>query len=365
MRQFLNKYLLALNLLVIYTVVLFIIAPHFRHSTRVLYFNNLDLNTVSEPLNSKVTDQEQNKAWIVDRQWMLLKVSSAKTEYYTNDRKSLFLRSIINTLYKFQFLGSYIIPNGEYVIDFVDEVKDETYWPLMSFSSTRELVAKEQVVLMPDFEAANGYKPLFGHIDYEINNFPWESKIPKIFFRGSATGSTPEITNIYDVPRIKFLELTKNISFVDAGLSSYTEWQWNAKALAELKTKFALKDFVKPDASLRYKYLLDINGNSCSLSRMAWILYSNGLLMKQQSNKVQWYYDQLLPYVHYLPIAEDFSNLQQQYDWAESHQAEVIAMTRNANKLATQVFSEAAVDMATVDAFKRYKRIVAKRKDVR
>jgi len=362
MRIFFNKYLLVFNLLVIYVLALFILAPYLRHSTRILSFDNLDLNTVSEPLKSKVLNIKQNKSWIVDRQWMLLKISKGKTEYYTNDYNSLFLQSIINTLYKFEFLNSYIIPTGEYIIDFVDEVKDEPYWPLMSFSSVSDLVDNEHVILMPDFEAANGYKPLFGHIDYVIDNFPWSSKVAKMFFRGSATGSNPEITNIYDVPRIKFLELTKNMSFVDAGLSSYTEWQWNPEVLKEVKKKFPLKNFIKPDASLHYKYMLDINGNSCSLSRMAWILYSNSLLMKQQSNKVQWYYHKLLPYVHYLPIAEDFSNIEQQYAWAESHQAEVVAMTRNANQFATQVFSEAAVDLATIDAFKRYKRLISKRR---
>jgi len=357
---------------VITTIALFtsaaLIAIKAFHSTPKVYiYGNLDLNSLSEPLRTDIAALKQQMPEVFALQWLIIRKGPNSVEYATTARPPEILRvaSIANSLSRLRFLRKAELAEGEYIISLSDGIAFASAWPIMAFSSTSELVANNKVVLMPDFEASKGYPGLLRIVDAGLKKFPWSQKINKIYFRGSATGSDLRTADINTIPRIQFMNLSKGLSFVDAGLTSYSAHQWNAKALAKLRQNFALVKPTSPADSLAFKYLLDIDGNACTFSRKAWILYSNSLLMKPASNKIQWYSHKLLPYVHYLPLNQDFSNLQQQYTWAESHQAEVIAITRNANALAAEVFSEEAVDSATLGAFAKYNKLMAQEKGLR
>jgi len=258
------------------------------------------------------------------------------------------------------------LPEGEYLIALDDGVNHELPWPVLAFASTKELVQQRMVVLMPDHDALGGYEYKFKYVQQAIHNYPWGKKQAKIFWRGTANGHDALNIDIYQHPRLnfmKFLSANQDLDFVDAGFTGYANWFSHyppyASSITEVKQKFPPKNMVTVMQSIQNKYLLDIDGNSCSYSRMAWILYSNSLLMKHSSNKVQWYYDQLQPNVHYLPISSDFSNLSQQFAWAESHQVEVITITANAHNLASAVFNKEAVLQATITAFEQYNQVTA------
>ncbi len=133
---------------------------------------------------------------------------------------------------------------------------------------------------------------------------------------------------------------------MDAGFTFYTP-QHNPNFRKLLVSAHSLKPRATVTESIKYKYLIDIDGNSCSYSRMAWILNSNSLLMKHTSSYKQWYYDQMQPYVHYLPIAENFSNLTEQYQWAEANSELAQAIAENGRKFAKQTFNENSI----LDAF--------------
>jgi len=66
---------------------------------------------------------------------------------------------------------------------------------------------------------------------------------------------------------------------------------------------------------LKYKYILDIDGWSSTWDGTFWKLYSGSILLKQKSIWKQWYYDELIEWVHYVPIENDFSNLNEQIEW--------------------------------------------------
>ena len=85
-----------------------------------------------------------------------------------------------------------------------------------------------------------------------------------------------------------------------------------------------------PEDHLKYKYLLSLDGNSATGTRVPWIMLSNSVLVKQESRKIQWYYDALKPYIHYVPLKEDLSNIFSQIAWMESHDQEVQGITKNA-----------------------------------
>ena len=66
---------------------------------------------------------------------------------------------------------------------------------------------------------------------------------------------------------------------------------------------------------LQFKYVLDIDGYASTYSGTFWKLYSGSVLLKQTSVWRQWYYDRLIPWVHYVPINNNFSDLSDKIEW--------------------------------------------------
>lgn len=60
---------------------------------------------------------------------------------------------------------------------------------------------------------------------------------------------------------------------------------------------------------LKYKYLLSADGTGASWKRIPFILFSNSLLFKPYSEKIQWFYDKLIPGVNFVQIKDDLSDL--------------------------------------------------------
>jgi hypothetical protein len=94
---------------------------------------------------------------------------------------------------------------------------------------------------------------------------------------------------------------------------------------------------------IQYKYLLDIDGWSSTWEATAWKLNSGSVILKTASGWNQWFSDKYLPWVHYVPVEDDFSNLQEQFAWCEAHQEECEAIIRRCKKLFQDVYRFSAV----------------------
>ncbi len=84
---------------------------------------------------------------------------------------------------------------------------------------------------------------------------------------------------------------------------------------------------------VNYKYILDIDGNSSTWDATAWKLNSGSVIFKTESRWRQWFYDDYSPWVHYVPIKDDFSNLQEMYQWCEGNQDKCRGIITNAKQL--------------------------------
>ncbi len=92
---------------------------------------------------------------------------------------------------------------------------------------------------------------------------------------------------------------------------------------------------------LKYKYQLLIDGNSCAYSRAYWQLFSNCAILKQSSPNLQWFYGLLKPYVHYIPLQNDLSDLPEKILWSKDHDKEVRKIISNAQMLAQENLKQA------------------------
>jgi hypothetical protein len=78
----------------------------------------------------------------------------------------------------------------------------------------------------------------------------------------------------------------------------------------------------------QYRYHIDIGGSSgTSWTGTIEKLALPGVLFHHVTPTKDWYHDHLVPWVHYIPVAPDLSDLHEKYEWAESHpnEAQLIA----------------------------------------
>ena len=90
---------------------------------------------------------------------------------------------------------------------------------------------------------------------------------------------------------------------------------------------------------VNYKYILDVDGNSNTWDATAWKLNSGSIIMKSDTVWRQFFYDEYLPWVHFIPIADDFSDIQEKYKWCEENQEECLKIIDNCKKLFQKIFT--------------------------
>ena len=111
--------------------------------------------------------------------------------------------------------------------------------------------------------------------------------------------------------------------------------------------------WIESKEMVEYKYILDMDGNACTWDATAWKLNSGSILFKVESGWRQWFYDSFHPCIHYVPIADDFSDLQEKYHWCEAHPAECETMISNAKDLFQEVYRFSTVVEYTRNALSK------------
>lgn len=129
---------------------------------------------------------------------------------------------------------------------------------------------------------------IFQYFNFTDNN-SYENKIDKVLFIGSDTGSLGEdLLN----ERIRFCKEVEPYEDIIAKISNFVHF--NNDMLNDLgvdKTKIE-SSFMPIDDQLKYKFILNINGNTSSWDRIPWGMYSNSYLLhlKSDFNEKNWYH---------------------------------------------------------------------------
>ena len=146
-----------------------------------------------------------------------------------------------------------------------------------------------------------------------VNDIPWEQKVGKAVWRGkygAIIHNTRSSTNDY----MKYALVSKhlNSTIVDAKFSKSTEHA----------PKEMIGLYMDMKAQLAYKYIISIEGNDVS-SGLKWMLFSNSVVFSPPFTMSSWAMeDTLQPFIHYIPIKRDMSNVEERIQWAESHPEE-------------------------------------------
>jgi hypothetical protein len=155
--------------------------------------------------------------------------------------------------------------------------------------------------------------------DVATNDTKWSLKIDKAVFRGSLSGYHG---NCMSSKRCRLVFQHGNSTLVDARLS---------RTLGRLPNTL---DGVKltgqgltMEQQLKYKAILVVEGNDVATG-LKWALLSNSVVMMQPPSHTSWAMEELLePWVHYIPLNEDFSDVEEKMQWIldNDEQAQLIA----------------------------------------
>ncbi len=214
--------------------------------------------------------------------------------------------------------------------------------PAFMMSKNNQSLYEKDKLLLPDafMIQDNMWKNLIIRIEEANLSNDWQNKKDKIFWRGGPHGSESKylynISNFDKLARLKlvlFSKLYPNI--IDAKfIASYGEFSKdkdgdNLKYVLDL-LEVQSSNRVSESEHLKYKYLVAIDGNTCPWLRVPWIMLSNSVLVKQETSNVEWFYSSLKPYVHYVPIKKDLTDIFDKIEWLKSHDEEAHKISINA-----------------------------------
>lgn len=219
----------------------------------------------------------------------------------------------------------------EFFVALHDGVDHNVYNPLnieiLTFGKNKFL----PYTLIPDiyYLTRNGYK------DSKRDIVPWDHKKDVMFWRGSSTGGHISWDNWKTIPRIKLVMMSKETpDILDARISDIVQIQENAKGLKDyLQHKGFVSNRIPFTEFHRYKYLINIDGNSCAWDSMFLKLKSNSVVFNIDNDNIQWYYDRLVPWKHYIPIKPDLSDLHLKFKWALANDDTVRRIAQESSEL--------------------------------
>jgi hypothetical protein len=206
--------------------------------------------------------------------------------------------------------------------------------PLFSFSKNQK--SDQKVILIPDPHMLGQHAYFTQQVIEGIKKYPWDKKEQKAFWRGQTTGGQfSSLDRYHESPRFKIVDWTR--THPDLVNAKFNGFAMSSPEIKELLIEQGHQgDTVPISEHLLYAYQIQVDGNTAAWSRMYWQLLSNSLMLKQDSDNIQWYYQALSPYRHYVPFNNDASDLIEKIEWARENPEQAQTIIRNATQFAQQ-----------------------------
>lgn len=194
-------------------------------------------------------------------------------------------------------------------------------YPLKCFGYAKK-DGQANVTLIPDFFfdgwASIGCDNYDAYMDEIVKNSFNPPMYNKLFWSGSL--------DIHPM-RVKFFEASK----VDDRLECLPI-NWKREELTAGK-KLAKDVVLELKEFNRYKYLIDLPCRGYS-GRFKALLFSGRPLFKvvppPNTQLKEYFYDDLKPFVHYIPVRNDLNDLNEQLNWAEDNYDKALEIAKNA-----------------------------------
>jgi hypothetical protein len=182
-------------------------------------------------------------------------------------------------------------------------------------------------IMIPDpFIQEDIYGKDIEKISEVADNLPFSDRHEIIKWRGRLSGpGYPDSDNCHCFPRYHFAKLAATVpSIIDARITNYANIP-NTTSGTALKAELdgllgGLVPEIAPWEFVAYKYLISFEGATTTWKRVANSLWTGSTLLLQHKWK-QFFYPGLVAWVHYVPIADDSSDLLDRYAWLRANPA--------------------------------------------
>ena len=181
-------------------------------------------------------------------------------------------------------------------------------------------IADDVNILIPDLYAMQNYK---GSIDRNnVDTLPFKKKINKIVFIGSTHG----MNTVEHNERVQLCKFAKDKSWIDSYISTIVNIpQKYAPQLADY-----MHDMMSQYEQYTYRHIASVDGNTACWDRVVWVMASNSVLWKMDSEDQCWYYPFLKPWVHYIPF--NLENLTETWERVKDDTEMHREIIKNANQ---------------------------------
>lgn len=210
---------------------------------------------------------------------------------------------------------------GTYVFGLEDAYQPGTYDHVLVFSKRK---GADTQVLMPDLYAMANYNGKLQVPDH----VPFFSKNDGAFFVGCTTGNTDPIQN----RRLQLCDWSHTHgshhgikAYVSHIVQMNTEDVYRAYPSAPSYVK---NDMIDIPEQLKFKYNINMDGNTCAWDRLAWILASQSVCLKERTSNVNWYYPLLEDGTHYIGF-DNFDEIPELLSSSSSHNPREIIQNAN------------------------------------
>ena len=195
--------------------------------------------------------------------------------------------------------------------------------PVFAFGK-HEMDSQSLLIPDPTFMQSRGHLADLARLDEVETSMSWFDKKPIVFWRGANSGlymNAPD-DNWKKASRMRLALVSKefnNLNVLDAAISKVVD-QGDEHFTKRVYELGVVKDYIPFEDFLSYRYQVDVDGISCAWLSCFLKLASKSLMLKVQSPYKQWYYGDLLPWKHYVPVASDLRDLIDVIDWIGAHQ---------------------------------------------
>ena len=172
------------------------------------------------------------------------------------------------------------------------DAHDDMKEGLMVFSKKKD----SKCILIPDLYSMNNYGGKINNKD----NIPFLKKKNESLFIGSTTGNNNPENN----SRLKLCDFSLNNKKIKAYINNICQISEEKIAITYPKYKNFLHKNLSINDQVQYKYLINVDGNTCAWDRLVWILNTNSICLKQKSDNKCWYYDLMENNKHYIEFNE-------------------------------------------------------------
>lgn len=172
---------------------------------------------------------------------------------------------------------------------------------------------------------------------------PFDDKKDVLIWRGVSTGSEDRLGNRFDlVKRFHWYDESK----INVGFSRIVQGKDNYRCY--VKGNVSIMD------QLKCKYIISVEGNDVATG-LKWQLYSNSGVLMPRPTIESWAMESTLePWVHYVPLEYNFSDLEEKYEWCRANPAQCKRISASATQFITRFMNHKTEQVIAKKIMNRY-----------